>query len=176
MFARHLCLAKNFVRYAPAWLSSALACTLATTKFDAATASNLGVFHKVPSSHRRACSGWMWTQSQCIHYISIFKFLKGSVHTGPWSVLSVKLNWIQDFPVLLTFSFKAYKHVLILKKGFQSVQSVQHVQSFQSESVPLGPWLLCQQPSTEGGSPLTFKWWNKVGLIPDPPSSNVDLR
>ena len=49
MFARHLCLAKNFIRYAPAWLSSALACTLATTKFDAATASNLGVF--------RACSG-----------------------------------------------------------------------------------------------------------------------
>ena len=39
---------------------------------------------------------------------------------------------IQDYPVLLTFSFKAYKHVLILKKGFQSVQSVQRVQSVQS--------------------------------------------
>ena len=38
---------------------------------------------------------------------------------------------IQDFPVWLTFSYKAYKHVLILKKGFQSVQRVQSVQSVQ---------------------------------------------
>ena len=40
-------------------------------------------------------------------------------------------NVIQDFPVLLTFSFKAYKQVLLLNKGFQSVQSVQSVQSIQ---------------------------------------------
>ena len=39
---------------------------------------------------------------------------------------------MQDFPVLLTFSFKAYKHVLLLNKGFQRVQSVQHVQCVQS--------------------------------------------
>ena len=41
-------------------------------------------------------------------------------------------NVIQDFPVLLTFSFKAYKHVLLLNKGFQIVQIVQSVQSVPS--------------------------------------------
>ena len=40
-------------------------------------------------------------------------------------------NVIQDFPVLLTFGFKAYKHVLLLNKGFQSVQRVQSVQIVQ---------------------------------------------
>ena len=47
------------------------------------------------------------------------------------SFLKKLRNVIQDFPVLLTFSFKACKHVLLLNKVFQRVQRVQSVQSVQ---------------------------------------------
>ena len=54
---------------------------------------------------------------------------------NPNIIVKIPQCGIQDFPVLLTFSFKAYKHVLILKKGFQSVQHVQSVQSFKKRAV-----------------------------------------
>ena len=52
------------------------------------------------------------------HKKNVF-FIESFPKTSSVGTKKIPQCGIQDFPALLTFSFKAYQHVLILKKGFQ---------------------------------------------------------